>query len=116
MMHIVGPVRIKTRLDRLRGWPVERVPMIWPCGRRRDAFPQDVEETRRALRRELGIGPDVVVFFTAARMHPQKRPLDLVAPPLPELPESFAKDRPRLRFPRTRWSCLPIHVGLPGIG
>ncbi len=62
-----------------RGWPAERVPVIWPCGRRRDAFPDDPEETRRTLRRELGIEDETVVFLTAARMHSQKRPLDLVA-------------------------------------
>ncbi|MEM6797387.1 MAG: glycosyltransferase family 4 protein [Acidobacteriota bacterium] len=33
---------------------------------------------RERLRRELGYSQDAVIFLTAARMHPQKRPLDLV--------------------------------------
>ena len=63
------------------GWPAERVPVIWPCGRPRDAFPPlgEREAVRAAVRRELGLAPQDVVFLTAARMHPQKRPLDLVA-------------------------------------
>lgn len=63
-----------------RGWSTERVPVIWPCGRAEDAFPapETRGERRSALRRELGIDDDTVLFLTAARMHPQKRPLDLV--------------------------------------
>jgi glycosyltransferase involved in cell wall biosynthesis len=57
------------------------VPVIWPCGRPAAAFPAGAaaDEARRRLRGELGIGADDVVFLTAARMHPQKRPLDLVS-------------------------------------
>ncbi len=64
-----------------RGWPQQRVPVIWPCGRRAEAFPQGdaALAVRAQLRAELGYGPDDLVLLTAARMHPQKRPLDLVA-------------------------------------
>ncbi|MEE4274192.1 MAG: glycosyltransferase family 4 protein [Thermoanaerobaculales bacterium] len=63
------------------GWPPARVPVIWPCGRPDEALPPAAERdaVRRDLRRELGFRDDDVVVITAARMHPQKRPLDLVA-------------------------------------
>lgn len=68
-------------LVRDRGWDDDRVPVIWPCGRPDEALPPeaDRDRLRAAIRRELGIGDDVVVVLTAARMHPQKRPLDLIA-------------------------------------
>lgn len=62
-----------------RGWPLHKVPVVWPCGRPRDAFPEDIETTRRERRRELGWADDDVIFLAAMRMHSQKRPLDLVA-------------------------------------
>jgi glycosyltransferase involved in cell wall biosynthesis len=64
-----------------RGWPAERVPVIWPCGRPQDALPPESHRPRlrRSIRHELGFVDDDVVILTAARMHPQKRPLDLVA-------------------------------------
>jgi len=73
--------RIAEVLVAERGWPAERVPVIHPCGRARDAFPtpEEAPAVRRRLRRELGYGDGDVVLLTAARMHPQKRPLDLVA-------------------------------------
>ncbi len=73
--HRVGEV-----LTGERGWPTDRVPVIWPCGRPPTSFPPAAQRgrVRRDIRREIGIGPDDVVFLTAARMHPQKRPLDLV--------------------------------------
>ena len=73
--HRIGEV-----LTGERGWPADRVPVIWPCGRPPSSFPPAAERgrVRRDIRREIGIGPDDVVFLTAARMHPQKRPLDLV--------------------------------------
>jgi len=62
------------------GWPAARVPVVWPCGRSDDAFaiPDQRQAVRDRLRRELGLGADDVVILTAARMHPQKRPVDLV--------------------------------------
>jgi glycosyltransferase involved in cell wall biosynthesis len=72
--------RIAEVLTSRRGWPAARVPVIWPCGRPATAFPAGAAaaEARRRLRAELGLGHDDVVILTAARMHPQKRPLDLV--------------------------------------
>jgi len=63
------------------GWDPGRVPVIWPCGRPDEALPPvtDRDRLRASLRRELGLGDADVVVLTAARMHPQKRPLDLVA-------------------------------------
>lgn len=62
------------------GWSPERVPVIWSCGRApRDIPPADTWDTiRQDLRRKFGYTTDDVVFLTAARMHEQKRPLDLV--------------------------------------
>ncbi len=64
-----------------RGWPADRVPVIWPCGRPDETLPP--EETRprlrSSIRHQMGFTDDDVVLLTAARMHPQKRPLDLVA-------------------------------------
>jgi glycosyltransferase involved in cell wall biosynthesis len=64
-----------------RGWSPERVPVIWPCGRPEDALPpeRDRDRLRSSIRHDLGVDDDAVVILTAARMHPQKRPLDLVA-------------------------------------
>ncbi|HOC41997.1 MAG TPA: glycosyltransferase [Thermoanaerobaculales bacterium] len=72
--------RIAEALTAGRGWPAARVPVIWPCGRSRQAFPAPGTEgeVRRRIRAELGFADDDVVILTAARMHPQKRPLDLV--------------------------------------
>jgi len=64
-----------------RGWSEDRVPVIWPCGRPHGALPAEShrEQLRDSIRHELGFDNDDVVLLTAARMHPQKRPLDLVA-------------------------------------
>lgn len=64
-----------------RGWPTDRVPVIWPCGRPAEALPPEPTRPRLrdSIRHTLGFGDDDVVLLTAARMHPQKRPLDLVA-------------------------------------
>ncbi len=72
--------RVQRTLAEEHGWPEERVPVIWPCGRPRDAFPKGArrEDVRARLRAELGIPDDATVLLTAARMHEQKRPLDLV--------------------------------------
>ncbi len=61
-------------------WPGDRVPVIWSCGRPNDNLPpKGARDTiRRDLRLALGYTDDDVVFLTAARMHEQKRPLDLV--------------------------------------
>jgi len=73
--------RIADVLVGKRGWPAERVPVIWPCGRSAGSLPTPEcrEEIRQELRAELGLGREDLLFLSAARMHPQKRPLDLVA-------------------------------------
>ena len=72
--------RIRDTLAQEKGWPEERAPVVWPCGRPADDFPgpRERDEVRQRLRSELGLGADQLVVLTAARMHPQKRPLDLV--------------------------------------
>jgi len=73
--------RIAEVLTGERDWPSDRVSVIWPCGRASENLPEPNtrEETRRRLRTELGLSNKDLVFLSAARMHPQKRPLDLVA-------------------------------------
>jgi len=64
-----------------RGWAAHRVPVIWPCGRPEESLPPEGEHDRlrSTIRHELGVDDGDVVILSAARMHPQKRPLDLVA-------------------------------------
>jgi len=72
---------IERTLVNEREWPAERVRVVWPCGRRAADLPEPAAaaDIRRRLRGELGIGENDVLFLTAARLHPQKRPLDLAA-------------------------------------
>jgi glycosyltransferase involved in cell wall biosynthesis len=78
---IAENARIATRLEEDFDWPADRAPVVWPCGRRLGELPapEHRPELRRRLRAELGIPEDALVFLTAARMHSQKRPLDLPA-------------------------------------
>ncbi|MEO8275474.1 MAG: glycosyltransferase [Thermoanaerobaculia bacterium] len=71
---------IALALDREHGFPIDRAPVIWPCGRPPGAFPplEQREEIRRRLRRELAIDDGRMLVLTAARAHAQKRPLDWV--------------------------------------
>jgi len=67
--------RIASELADVRGVPAERIRTVShgvevPAGPAGDA--------RARLRRELGIGPDEVLAVTLARLHRQKRPLDLL--------------------------------------
>lgn len=75
------------------GWPIERAPVVWGCGRRDQDWPPAVrwEALRAAKRAELGLGAELKVILVAARMHPQKRPLDLplVAARVRDLPLHF---------------------------
>ena len=59
-------------------WSRERAPVVWPCGRPDEEIPPTAERAglRRRLRQELGIADDRLLVLTAARAHPQKRPLD----------------------------------------
>ncbi|MEM9557123.1 MAG: glycosyltransferase family 4 protein [Acidobacteriota bacterium] len=70
---------IADALEAEHGWPRRRAPVVWPCGRPRDELPTGEERLRlrHALRAKLGIADGEVVVFTAARLHAQKRPLDL---------------------------------------
>ncbi|MEO1368275.1 MAG: glycosyltransferase family 4 protein, partial [Acidobacteriota bacterium] len=72
--------RIAAALESRYDWPAERAPVVWPCGRPGHTFAEGAEvgTIRREVRRELGLGDAEVVVLTAARMHPQKRPLDLI--------------------------------------
>lgn len=76
------------------GWPPHRAPVVWSCGRSSENLPppSEHETIRRELRQELGYTDSDVVFLTAARMHEQKRPLDLV-----RLAEKFSKN-PSVHF------------------
>lgn len=62
------------------GWVPDRTPVVWPCGRDPENLPSEAsrEGIRRRYRADLGIGEETFLLLTAARMHPQKRPLDLV--------------------------------------
>ena len=75
-------------------WPAKRAPVIWSCGRSTNRLPpEEARETiRRDLRDTLGYSDNDIVFLTAARMHEQKRPLDLIL-----LAEALA-DRPDIHF------------------
>ena len=72
--------QIAATLQKEFSWPESRVPVIWPCGRNATEIPapSTVSRVRAEVREELEFEPDDVVFLTAARMHDQKRPLDLV--------------------------------------
>ncbi|MEO1083502.1 MAG: glycosyltransferase family 4 protein [Acidobacteriota bacterium] len=72
--------RIAETLAEHYDWPADRAPVVWPCGRPGETFEtgEGARTIRRDVRRELGIDDSEVVLLTAARMHPQKRPLDLI--------------------------------------
>jgi len=63
-----------------RGWEAARVPVVWPCGRPATTIPTgtEAEAARLAIRDRLGVAPQEILILTAARAHPQKRPLDWV--------------------------------------
>jgi glycosyltransferase involved in cell wall biosynthesis len=72
--------RVAEALTNDLGWPKNRVPVIWPCGRAPTALPaaNSRETIRQEIRKTLGIGSQDVLYLSAARTHAQKRPLDLV--------------------------------------
>jgi glycosyltransferase involved in cell wall biosynthesis len=72
--------QIAQRLVEDFAWPSDRVPVIWPCGRNAQELPpvDTIGRHRAEVRAELGLSADPVIFLTAARMHEQKRPFDLV--------------------------------------
>ena len=73
--------KIANSLEEEREWPRERTEVIWPCGRLPANLPHkaDRERIRSQTRRQLGFDAEDLVFLTAARLHPQKRPLDVLA-------------------------------------
>jgi glycosyltransferase involved in cell wall biosynthesis len=116
--HIAVNTPIRRALVTERGVPDDRVATIYHAvgaPGRRD------EERRSRLRRELGVDDDTVVVGTFIRMHPQKRPLDVVdiarrmtgdkvhfllvggGPLDDDVDREIARDRPRNL---TRW---PLH-------
>ncbi len=72
--------RVAEALTNDLGWPKNRVPVIWPCGRSPTALPGagSRDSIRHEMRKMLGVGCHDVLFLSAARTHAQKRPLDLV--------------------------------------
>ena len=71
---------IAETLAKKYGWPAARAPVVWPCGRRSRAIPapHDHHTIRRRIRGELSVPEGAILLLTAARMHEQKRPLDIV--------------------------------------
>jgi len=71
---------IAERLKEEFGWAPDRVPVVRPCGRSTESLPpiQDREEIRLRRRQELEIPPGATLFLTAARIHEQKRPFDVI--------------------------------------
>ena len=78
-LHLAVNSRIAEALERERGVPADRIATIYhavevpeqPSG-------AEVERRRRARRRQLGIPLEAVVVATFARLHPQKRPFDVI--------------------------------------
>jgi glycosyltransferase involved in cell wall biosynthesis len=73
--HIAVTTPIARALVDERGVPAERVVTIHHAVG--EPGPRD-ETSRRRLRRELGVADDTVVIGSFVRVHPQKRPLDIV--------------------------------------
>jgi len=67
--------RIASELGAVRGVPGERIRIV-SHGVEEPAAPDP--DARERLRRELGVAPHEVLAVTLARLHPQKRPLDLL--------------------------------------
>ena len=78
-LHLAVNSRIAAALERERAVPADRIATIYhavevpeqPSG-------AEIERRRRARRRQLGIPLEAVVVATFARMHPQKRPFDVI--------------------------------------
>lgn len=73
--------RIADKLVADFGWPADRAPVVWGCGRREEDWPptESWPERSKSKRRELNLPDDRKILLVAARMHAQKRPLDLPA-------------------------------------
>ncbi len=78
-LHVAVNGRIAEALEREWAVPRSRIATIHHAVEVPEAtLPTDVERRKRARRRQLGIPEESVVVGTFARMHPQKRPLDLI--------------------------------------
>jgi glycosyltransferase involved in cell wall biosynthesis len=78
-LHVAVNGRIAEALEREWAVPRSRIATIHHAVEVPPELPgTDVERRRRARRRQLGIPEEAVVVGTFARMHPQKRPLDVV--------------------------------------
>jgi glycosyltransferase involved in cell wall biosynthesis len=78
-LHLAVNSRIATALAGERGVPADRIATIYHAVEVPELpGPTEVERRRRARRRQLGIPLESVVIATFARMHPQKRPADVI--------------------------------------
>ena len=78
-LHLAVNSRIAEALECERGVPRDRIATIYHAVEVPDQPSRtEVERRRRARRRQLGIPLESVVVATFARMHPQKRPFDVI--------------------------------------
>jgi len=78
-LHLAVNSRIAQALERERAVPRDRIATIYHAVEVPEQPSRtEVERRRRARRRHLGIPLEAVVVGSFARMHPQKRPLDLI--------------------------------------
>ncbi len=78
-LHVAVNHPIGRALAEERGVPEERLAVIHHGVKLLDDLPDDQRaERRRRARRDLGLPRDAVIVGTFMRMHPQKRPLDVV--------------------------------------
>ncbi len=93
-VHLAVNRRIVTALEQVHGVDAERIALV-PHGVEIPPLPGDAErlERRRGSREELGLPQDAVIAGTFVRLHPQKRPLDILG-----LARRFLDVRPELHF------------------
>ncbi len=78
-VHVAVNGRISEALEREWAVPPHRIATIFHAVEIPEQLPAtDVERQKRARRRQLGIPEEAVVVGTFARLHPQKRPLDVI--------------------------------------
>jgi len=78
-LHLAVNSRIAEALERERAVPRDRIATIYHAVEVPDQPSRtEVERRRRARCRQLGIPLESVVVATFARMHPQKRPFDVI--------------------------------------
>lgn len=78
-LHLAVNSRIAEALERERGVPRDRIATIYHAVEVPEQPSRaEAERRRRARRRQLGLPLEAVVVGSFARMHPQKRPFDLI--------------------------------------